>query len=129
VRVQTRAHSSQQKRRQHEPCIPSVDQTASYPQEVLWSIEAGLSSCGGMRGREERERLTNERMTRDLIRQFMFQQSQTSLNKPNIIDHVTCVPRTQLELHVQLSYNLCLFVVVVVILFPGLAATSVAVLL
>lgn len=56
----------------------------------------------------------------------MIQQSQTSLNKPNIIDHVTCsVPRTQL----QLSYDLCLFVVVVVILFPGLAATSVAVLL
>lgn len=33
----------------------------------------------------------------------MFQQSQTRLNKPNIIDHVTLsVPRTQLELHVQL---------------------------
>lgn len=60
----------------------------------------------------------------------MFQQSQTSLNKPNITDHVTCsVPRTQLEPHFQLSYDLWLFVVVVVILFPGLAATSVAVLL
>ena len=60
----------------------------------------------------------------------MFQQSQTSLNKPNIIDHVTrSVPRTQLELHVQLSYDLCLFVVVVVILFPSLAVTSAAVLL
>jgi hypothetical protein len=39
------------------------------------------------------------------------------------------VPRTQLQLHVQLSHDLWLFVVVVVILFPGIAATSAAVLL
>ena len=55
----------------------------------------------------------------------MFQQSQTRLNKPNIFNHVTSsVPRTQLELHVQLFYDLWPSVVVVVILFPGLAATS-----
>jgi hypothetical protein len=60
----------------------------------------------------------------------MFQQSQTRLNKPNIIGHVTSsVPRTQLELHVQLSHDLWRFVVVVVILFPRLAVTSAAVLL
>ncbi len=60
----------------------------------------------------------------------MFQQSQTRLNKPNIMDHVTySVPRKpQRSIHVQLSYDLCLFAVVVVILFPGLAAISAAVL-
>jgi hypothetical protein len=60
----------------------------------------------------------------------MFQQSQTRLNKPNIIDHVTSL---YLELNSNFMFNLShalwLFVVVAVTLFPGIAATSAAVLL
>ena len=54
----------------------------------------------------------------------MFQQSQIHLNKPNNINHVTLLQLSNL----RLSYDLWLFVVVVVISSPGLAATSAAVL-